>query len=566
MKKGSFQLIIILTLIFQVTFLQGQSLTPASGKNGMVATAHPLASAAALDILKMGGNAIDAAVAAAFTIGVVEPDGSGLGGGGGMVIYLKKEQKNIFINFYGRSSENAENIDFISSRDGQTAKSIGVPGTVAGLLTAHEKYGSLPLKSVIEPAIRHAENGFNVDNTLAKLIMDNVEVILSDSATSSVFLDDGFPRMEGDLLVQKELGKVLRTIAEKGKDGFYKGRLAEEFVKGIGEKGGVLTMNDFASFEAEITEPVIGNYRGYDVLTANLPQSGLSLIEALNILENYDLRGSGHFSKSAKTLHVMAETEKLVSADRYQFLGDPDFVDVPLYGLTSKEYARERFESINMSRLDPPTYRKAEYGNPFEYTIESGVPEPEMELAGGHTTHLSVIDKDGNAVSLTQTLGLFFGSGQTVSGVLFNSAMTNFSYNADNVNYMRSSKRCRSSITPTIILKDNSPFLVIGSPGAGRITATVLELVVNIIDFDMDVTQANLAPRFYCQKFEDYIHMESGIMPEVQAELEKMGHNIKVYEGIDLFFGGAQMIYIDPESGLYTGSADKRRGGIAVGY
>ena len=566
MKKVSIQLLIILSLVFQVTILQGQPAAPVSGKNGMVATAHPLASAAAIDMLKMGGNAVDAAVAAAFTIGVVEPDGSGLGGGGGMVIYLKKENKSIFINYYGRSSENAESLDFNSARDAHTAKSIGVPGTVAGLLTAHEKYGSLPLKVILEPAIRHAENGFNVDNTLAKLIMDNVEVIMGDPVTASVFLDDGFPRMEGDLLVQKELGQVLRTIGEKGKDGFYKGKLAEEFVKGIQDRGGVLTLNDFASFEAEITKPIMGKYRGYDVLTANLPQSGISLVEGLNMLENYDLKASGHFSESARTLHIIAETEKLVSADRYQFLGDPDFVEVPVEGLASMEYAKERFNSIDQNKLDPPTYRKTAYGNPFKYSTKSEVPEPELELAGGHTTHLSVVDKDGNAVALTQTLGLFFGSAQTVSGVLFNSAMTNFSYNADNVNYMRNSKRCRSSITPTIILKDKAPFLVIGSPGAGRITATVIELVVNIIDFDMDVTAANLAPRFYCQKFEDYIHMESGIKPEVRAELEKMGHNIKVYEGIDLFFGGAQMIYIDPETGLFTGSADKRRGGIAIGY
>jgi len=566
MKTKSIQVILLLTLVFY-TGAQGQSLSPSTGRNGMVATAHPLASAAALEMLKDGGNAVDAAVAAAFTIGVVEPDGSGLGGGGGMVIYLKKEQKSVFINYYGRSSENASNADFKSGRDNYTARAIEVPGTVAGLLLAHEKFGILPLKQILEPAIRHAENGFAIDGTLAKLILDNIDNIMSDSVTASIFLEDGFPRMEGEQLVQKDLAAVLRTIAENGRDGFYEGKLAAAFVKGIRERGGVLTENDFSSYQAEITTPVEGEYRGYNILTANLPQSGISLIQGLNMLENYDLKASGHYSESARTLHIIAEVEKLVYADRYQFVGDPDFVTVPLTGLASKEYARIRFNTINQSKLDPPTYREATYGNPeeFNYSVKKET-VPEMESAGGHTTHLSVIDKDGNAVALTQTLGLFFGSGQTVAGVLFNNAMTNFSYNIENVNYLQNSKRCRSSITPTIILKNGNPFLIVGSPGAGRIITTLIELVVNIIDFGMDVNEANLAPRFYCQKFEDYLHVESGIKPEVRAELEKMGHTIKVYEGIDLFFGGAQMILVDPDTGEYSGSADKRRGGIAIGY
>ncbi len=566
MKTKSIQFILFLILIFHPV-AQGQSMVPCTGRNGMVATAHPLASAAALEMLKNGGNAIDAAVAAAFAIGVVEPDGSGLGGGGGMVIYLRKEKKSVFINYYGRSSENASSADFKIRRDDYSAKAIEIPGTVAGLLLAHEKFGSLPLQQILKPAISYAENGFAIDGTLAKLILDNVENITKDSVTASIFLQDGFPRMEGETLLQKDLAEVLKTIMLKGKDGFYKGKLAQAFVKGIRDRGGVLTEKDFSSYEAELTKPLEGNYRGYDILTANLPQSGISLIEGLNMLENFDLKSGGHFSESAKTLHIIAEVDKLIYADRYEYLGDPDFVTVPVKGLTSKEYARARFSSINQSKLDPPTYREATYGDPSEYN-NAGKPEKvlELESSGGHTTHLSVIDKDGNAVALTQTLGLFFGSGQTVSGVLFNNAMTNFSYNVENVNYIQNSKRCRSSITPTIILKNDNPYLIVGSPGASRITTTLIELVVNIIDFGMDVNEANIAPRFYCQKFEDFLHVESGIKPEVRAELEKMGHTIKVYEGIDLFFGGAQMIFVDPVTGEYAGSADKRRGGIAMGY
>ena len=564
--KNKYFLLFIILAIFRLG-ATGQTVAPATGKNGMVATAHPLASKAALDMLKNGGNAVDAAVAAAFTIGVVEPDGSGIGGGGGMVIFFPKKDKSFFINYYGRSSENASSTNFKSKKDDYSAKAIGVPGTVSGLLLAHRKFGSLPLKKILEPAILHAEKGFPIDATLAKLILDNLDNISKDSVTASTFLQDGFPRMEGDILVQKDLAAVLRAISEQGKDAFYKGKYAEEFVKGIQKRGGVLTLNDFSSYQAKISEPLKGNYRGYDILTANIPQSGVSLIQGLNMLENYDLKSSGHFSGSAKTLHTIAETEKLVYADRSEFLADPDFVKVPVSGLMSKAYAKTRINSINQEKLDPPRYRDAKPGNPLEFEQEKGnVPAQEVETRGGHTTHLSIIDKNGNAVSLTQTLGLFFGSGQTVSGVLFNNAMTNFSYNVENVNYIQNSKQCRSSITPTILLKNRKPFLILGSPGASRITTTLLELVVNVVDFGMDINQANEAPRFYCQKFEDFIFMESGIKSEVRAELEKMGHKIQVYDGPDLFFGGAQMIGVDPVTGIYTGAADKRRGGIAIGY
>jgi gamma-glutamyltranspeptidase/glutathione hydrolase len=534
----------------------------------MVATAHPLATEAALEMMQSGGNAIDAAIAAAFTIGVVEPDGSGLGGGGGMVIYIQETGESYFINYYGRSSENALSLNFRSSRDARTAKAIGVPGTVAGLTMAHEKFGSLPLSKILEPAIRHAGEGFAIDATLAGLILDNVEIVSADPGTALIFTDDGFPKMEGDIIVQKELAEVLKTISVEGSDGFYRGKYGELFVSTIQERGGVLTTKDFTSYRPEIVKPLKGTYRGYNVLTANLPESGMTLIQGLNMIENFDLKESGHFSESAKSLHIMAETSKLMYADRYDYLGDPDFVKVPLDIMISKEYARARYNSINQDKLDPPTYREASSGDPFNFnTYPVAISEFEPEMAGGHTTHLSVIDKDGNAVALTQTLGLFFGAGQTISGVLFNCAMTNYSYNtSESPNIIDNGKQCRSSITPTILLKGNRPFLVVGSPGAGRIIGTLFELIINVVDFEMDVSSANLAPRFYCLKHDDFIHMESGIKPEVRDEMERMGHNIRVYEGIDLFFGGAQMIYIDPETGLYYGSADRRRGGIAKGY
>ncbi len=539
------------------------------GKNGMVATAHPLATEAALEMLKSGGNAIDAAVAAAFAIGVVEPDGSGLGGGGGMLVYLKERHESYYINYYARASENASQAGYSGKKDAFTAKSICVPGTVAGLAMAHEKFGSLPFAKVLEPAVRLASEGFAVDPTLARLILDRIDAISTDTATMKIFLEDGFPLMEGDLIVQKELARTLSIIASQGPEAFYEGPLAASMVKGVADRGGVLSLNDFSSYEAQFTKPLHGTYRNYDILSANAPQSGLSLIEALNIIENYDLQNAPHYSESAKILHLMAEAILFVYADRTAYLGDPRIANIPISALLSKEYARERFEHINMDKLDPPRYRDVVEGNPFPFLKESDkhMTDDDESMYDGHTTHISIIDKDGNSVALTQTLGLFFGSGQTVEGVLFNCAMTNFSYyNKKSINLFKDGKQSRSSIMPTIIIKDGNPFLIAGSPGAARIISTLIEVVINIIDYNMNVEEANLAPRFFLRDSEDFLYLESGIKPEVRKKLEEMGHSLRVYDGIDLFFGGVQMIYIDPENGMYYGSADKRRGGNAVGY
>lgn len=549
---------------------------------GMAATAHPLATKAALELLRKGGNAVDAAVAAAFVIGVVEPDGSGIGGGGGMVIYMNDRKESYYIDYYPKASEKASEAGYRGRKDALSAKSVCIPGTVEGLLLAHEQFGSLPLETLLAPAIRYAEEGFKVDGVLARILLDNIETLYSDVTTTGVFTQEGFPYMEGDVVFQKELAETLKTIAREGRKGFYEGPLAESLVKGLRERGGTQTLNDFASYRATLSEALKGNYRGYDVLTAMPPQSGVTLIEALNILENYPLGDRPHFSKSAEALHIMAEAERRVFADRFEYLGDPARNDVPLAGLASKAYAKEQYNGIIPSKLDPP-YKAVEPGNPYPY-MESSLVWPgenpalllasareqktqTMEFDGGHTTHLSVIDEAGNCVSLTQTLGLFFGSGQMVNGVLFNCAMTNFSYqDQESPNVFDNGKIPRSSIMPTILLKDNYPFLVVGSPGAGRIISTMIEVVVNVTDYHMDVEEANLAPRFYCSHSSEELQLESGVEPGVRAKLEEMGHVLNVYDGIDLFFGGVQMILVDPGDHLFYGSADKRRGGSAEGY
>jgi len=539
-----------------------------SGKNGMVATAHPLASNAALDILKMGGNAVDAAVTAAFVIGVVEPDGSGLGGGGGILIYLSKEKKPVYINYYQRTSSEVNKLDYNGRDDSRTVKAVLVPGTVAGLTSALENFGTLPLSTVIAPAIKYAEEGFPVDETLAGIMLDNIEVLQKYSSTASIYLPDGFPLMEGDNLVQKDLAKTLRIISEKGRDGFYTGEVAEEMTKGITSEGGMITLDDFKNYEAIITNPVTGTYRGYQIFSAHEPHSGASIIEALNILENEDLAKLGHYKASSETLDLMAETFRRVYADRSAYIEDPNFGYIPIDGLTSKEYALSRLIDISQDTSKIREYRKTIPGDPINFGEPIDTLKDEnkkvIEL-DGHTTHLSVIDKDGNVVSLTQTLGTFFGSGFITAGVLMNNALMNFSLTSK-INNVEPNKRPRSSIAPTIVLKNNKPVIAIGSPGASRIIATVVQMIINLIDFKMTAEEANFAPRFFCQKFDDYLYVESRIPQNVIDELKLKGHNVQVLGDYDLFFGGAQLITVDPITGIYYGSADPRRGGIAIGY
>lgn len=554
-----------------ISFLEGQQKTvselPKGSRNGMAATAHPLATETANEILKMGGNAVDAAVGAAFTIGVVEPDGSGIGGGGSMVIYLAKEKKSYSINYYPRASEKVKELNYVLEKDRRSVRAITIPSNVAGLIKALEEFGTLPLRTVIAPAIKYAEEGFPVDGTLGSIILDNTELLQKYSSTSEIFLKDGFPLMEGDILYQKELAKTLRTISEKGRAGFYEGEIAAKMVDDILKAGGLITLNDFKNCEATIEEPVVGSYRGYDIYSAGNPQSGISIIEAMNILEKKDLKSMGHFSASGESAHFLAETLRRVYADRTAFVGDPNFVSVPSAGLLSKDYAQSRFNDIDQNVANPPEYRKTKAGNPFGFLPvqdQNKTKTSKDESEGGHTTHLSIIDKDGNMVSLTQTLGTFFGSGFVSEGVLFNCGMSNFSETMK-INIPEPNKQPRSSITPTIILKDGKPFAVVGSPGATRIIATVVQIISNIIDFGMSADEANKAPRMFCQKFDDFLHVEGRYSPEVIETLKKKGHNVRVYGDFDLFFGGAQLIIIDPITGMAFGSADVRRGGTAKG-
>ncbi len=589
-----------------------------AGRGGVAATAHPLATDAATEMLEKGGNAVDAAVAAAFAIGVVEPDGSGLGGGGGMLVFLQRTGETIYINYYHEAPGDPGAIDFDPATDRNTAKSVLVPGTTAGLCLALERYGTLPLPVVIEPALRYARDGFPVDATLAGILLDSMESLAKRPELAEIFLTDGFPKMEGEILVQPQLAHVLQLISEQGRDGFYKGETARALVDGLVARGGTMTMEDLAQVEPYFSAPVRGTYRGCEIVSAPSPHSGTTLIEILNMLEFVDFDPQVHFSRSAPNIHMMAEIFRRAYADRSQYLGDPRFTDAPIAGLQSKSYARDVFAGINRYRAEPRNYRDTPYGLPAKYAVDAdaGVRRPaarrgpvwsddrdadpgllrrdgrdpfdrwnrsgrsrpdtaatasapvqrrramDEEFDGGHTTHLSVIDSDGNMVALTQTLGNFFGAKVMINGILLNNGRVNFSA-MSSANMIAPHKRPRSSLSPTLVFRQGEPFMSLGSPGAGRIIATVAQVLVNVIDYGMDVQAANDAPRIFCQKFDDHLSVESRVAPGVPEQLERMGHSVRVLGALDLFFGGVQITAVDPGTGKMVGAADPRRGGSA---
>jgi gamma-glutamyltranspeptidase/glutathione hydrolase len=537
----------------------------ATGTHAMVATAHPLASRAALDILRKGGNAIDAAVAAAFVVGVVEPDASGLGGGGGMLIRLASG-KAVYINYYGHAPHRIADANYVDATDSKSAKAVLVPGNVGGLAKALKDYGTLPLSDVMAPAIRCAEEGFVVDETLSRIVLDNVGVIASHPGPASLFLHEEFPLQEGERLVQPVLAATMKAIARGGPRAFYEGAIAKTIVDEIGKAGGVLSLDDLRAYAPIVAEPVSGSYRGYQILSSPPPHSGAVVIEALQILENADLRKMGPYTTSADAFHVVAEAMRRAYADRVAFVADPRREDVPTAGLLSKDYARDRFASIDMAHVVPPDYTKTPSGDPTRFVPAKGEPSDSDEASGaGHTTHISVMDKAGNAVSLTQTLGTFFGSGAMAAGVLFNNGVNNFAVKSRR-NRLEPDKQPRSSISPSVLVRDGKAVMVLGSPGANRIMSTVITLVINVVDHGMSAEQANAAARFLCQKADPVLSMESRFAPDVIRSMEQRGHRFQPYGPFDLFFGGAQIIVVDPVSRTYSGSADPRRGGTAMGY
>lgn len=537
---------------------------PVYGKNGMVASEQGLATQVGLDILKQGGNAIDAAVAVGFALAVVLPNAGNIGGGGFMVLHDDKTGKDVAIDFREIAPAKASRDMYLDNQgnviDGKslfTHDASGVPGTVAGMEYALKKWGTMPLSKVLEPAIKLADKGFIVSDVLAQTLKEEKSTLGKWSSSKAIFFKNGEPLKSGDLLVQKDLAKSLRLIAKQGAKAFYQGEIATKIAKEMQSHGGTMTLEDLKAYKVVERQPIIGDYRGYKVVTMPPPSSGgVHLIEILNMLEHYPIKEDG--VNSAKNIHHMAESMKLAYADRSEYLGDPDFVKIPVTGLTSKAYANERVKTIddNKARLSS--------------TIKPGKPQP---YESDQTTHFSVMDKAGNAAAVTYTLNLNFGSGIVVegTGILLNNEMDDFSVKpgvpnafglvGGTANAIEAKKRPLSSMTPTIVMKNNKPWLVTGSPGGARIITTVLQSVVNTIDHEMNPAEAIITPRVHHQWLPDELRVEAGISPDTIKLLQDKGHKVVTKAPM----GRIQIIQAD-DSGFYGYSDPRNPDGKTLGF
>ena len=531
--------------------------------DGMVVAQESRAARIGIEILDRGGNAIDAAVAVGFALAVTYPRAGNLGGGGFMVIHLAKANRDIAIDYRETAPAAASPIMFLDaqgnpdpakSRD--SALSVGVPGTVAGLALALEKYGSgrFSLADLIAPAIDLAEKGFEVEDDLADSLPQSQDRLKRWPASTAIFFNGDQPMHEGDRLIQLDLADTLQAIAKDGPGAFYKGRTAAQIARAVAEAGGIMTKDDLANYHA-VERPVVrGSYRGYDIVTVPPPSSGgVHLVEMLNILEGFDLAAIPR----EQALHDMIEAMKRAYADRATFMGDPDAVKMPIEGLISKKYAASLRAQIG------------DRATPSE-EIRAGKP---ADFEGPNTTHFSVIDRDGNAVSNTYTLNFSFGLGLVAdgTGVLLNNELDDFTAKPGTANAYGligyganlpgPGKRPLSSMTPTILLKGGKPFLVTGSPGGSRIISAVLQVIVNAIDFHMPIGQAVSAPRLHHQWQPDEVYVEPGFPPDVLDALVKRGHKIVPTQP----FASTNSIMVTPQG--YIGAADRRtRGSLAAGY
>jgi gamma-glutamyltranspeptidase/glutathione hydrolase len=531
---------------------------PVTGRHGMVVSVSPPASEVGCQVLKEGGNAVDAAVATALSLAVTYPAAGNIGGGGFMVVYPGGKAPPVVVEYRETAPAAASKTMFAADDSLFGHKVVGVPGTVRGLALAHQRFGKLPWKDVVLPAVRLAEDGFPVDAALASSLNNIVAVADGFPELRRVFGKDGRSAWhEGDRFVQKDLAATLRLIAEQGPDAFYRGRIADQIAAEMKAGGGLITKNDLAGYRANLRAPVHGTYRGYDIYAPPPPSSGgTCLVEMLNILETFDLRKEGRWSP--ETLHLMIEAMRRAFCDRARFLGDTDFVHVPTY-LTSKDYARKLAAGIDRRHAT----RSEDLAADIPLTRE-----------GDSTTHFSVIDRDGMAVANTFTLERSYGSRVVVKGAgfLLNDEMMDFNWLpgvtnrsgriGTDANLIAPHKRMLSSQTPTIVARDGKVLLVTGSPGSRTIINTVLNVLVDVLDFDMDVRAAVDAPRLHHQWFPDVVRFE-GVddHPAAVERLQKMGHRVERTQQ-----GDAHTIWVDPKTGTYHGAADHRIDGKAVGY
>ena len=537
-----------------------------TAEHGMVVAQERLAAQIGADFLKRGGNAVDAAVATGFALAVTYPRAGNIGGGGFMLIHLAKRNEDIAID-YRETAPAATTRDIFLGADGQpdaaksrdSALGIGVPGTVAGLTTALAKYGSgkFTLADILRPAIDLARDGFVITDDGADTLPGWYPRLARWPSSAKIFSRDGGGSLrEGDTLVQTDLAATMSAIAAQGARGFYEGTVAGKFVDAIRGAGGIMTTEDLKSYQPTIRTPVRGTYRGYDIVSMPQPSSGgVVLLEALNILEGFAMQDIAQ--GSAPSLHVMIEAMKRAYADRARYLGDPAYIKAPIAVLIAKDYAAKQRAGIDLNRATPWT---------------DALPAlPPRE--GSNTTHFSVVDAQGNAVSNTYTLNFSYGLGLVAegTGVLLNNELDDFTAapGASNAyglvgfeaNLPGPGKRPLSSMSPTIVLKNGKPVLVTGSPGGSRIISTVLQVIVNVLDYRMDVAAAVAAPRLHHQWLPDEVRVERGFAAETLAGLGSMGHRIVEPMGQT----SANSIAVTP-NGLRGAPDPRTRGATAAGY
>ena len=583
LKPIRFATLVLSVLVTGLVSAQAQSAQPVREPHAVVVSIRALAAKTGVDIMKAGGNAVDAAVATGFALAVIYPQAGNLGGGGFMLIRMKDGKThfidyrekapaaataNMYLDAHGNVIENASVVGY---------KAIGVPGSVAGMVYAEKKYGKLSLRQVMTPAIKLARDGFSLTANDARE-MKNDKYLAQFPESRRIFQRDGHYYAEGDIFRQPELAKTLERIASDPAD-FYHGEMARQLAASVQKGGGLISADDLAHYEVKEREPVRGTYRGYEVISAPPPSSGgTALVEILNILEGYDL--SKPRTRSAEDVHLTVEAFRRTYFDRAEFMGDSDFSKVPVAQLIDKQYAAAWRESIDPAHasVSQDLKRPAIFSQLEQYAaqpVHSFHESPQ-------TTHYSVVDSAGDAVAVTTTLNDGFGSRVTAEGLgfLLNDEMDDFSSKPGvpnlygliqgPANAIGPGKRPLSAMTPTIVLKDDKLFLVLGSPGGSRIITTVANILMGVVDYGMNIQQAVDAPRFHNQWLPDVVSLEESFPPEIAKSLEKMGHTVE--RGVTV--GGewegqwsdGECIAIEPKTGERLGASDSRNGGKAVGY
>jgi gamma-glutamyltranspeptidase/glutathione hydrolase len=580
--RSRHKLLILLLMAVVGAASLSASTHPVHAQHGIVVSVNELASRVGVEIMQVGGNAVDAAVATGFALAVVHPPAGNIGGGGFMLIRMA-DGKTHFLDYREKAPAAATRDMYLDAQgnviDGASEigyKSIGVPGSVAGMVHAEQKYGKLTLKQVMAPAIKVAREGYALSWEDAQDMHDQYLAEFPESRR--VFQRNGDFYKPGEIFRQPDLARTLERIAEKPDD-FYHGALARELAAAMHKGGGLITADDLARYEVIEREPVRGSYRGYEVISAPPPSSGGTvLIESLNILEGYNLAGMG--DRSAQSIHFTVEAFRRAFLDRAEFMGDPDFGKIPVAQLLDKKYAAAWRETIEPAHASPSKdlKRPAVFSELEQYAAAH---PPTVPRESNHTTHYSVVDADGNAVAVTTTINDWFGSRVTADGLgfLLNDEMDDFSAkpgapNSDGLlqgaaNAIGPGKRPLSSMSPTIVVRDGKPVMVLGSPGSSKIITTVANVLMGVVDYGMNIQESVNAPRFHNQWMPDVVNVEKWFSPDTVGALRQMGYNVEIglsSDGASPYWSDAECIAIDAKTGERLGASDGRNSGRAVGY